>query len=525
MTRWYILRNQEIQMLRRADGVVFMNSNLKLKSILLWIFFFLVQIFGVPWAHAEWTSVSPPAVSSNWELFDVRGSWAVGQDFTNQQGVLLQFSNGSWTPLQVPSVSSDWGLASIDFGSATDGWAVGRDNANSSAALLHYESGTWTSVEPPAGISSDWGLSAVDSISSTGGWMAGQDFANKRGVLLHYEIVQVKPPVVSTTAVTDITTTGATSGGNITSDGGAPVTARGVCWDTAVNPVVGGNCTDDGTGTGTFTSTIAGLLPSTRYHVRAYATNAVGTGYGSDGTLWGGEFLLADCRDFTRVGHCQYLPLPGGAKAIKEPWRITAWVLYNLYGKEFVEFDMECTSNLPEGWQLLLDAASKGINAPLTSSAGRLFDVAAGILGLRNTIHYEGQAAIELELAVQGEQGQVFPYNLYEDSGYVLDFMPTFAALTEAVKQGRNVHFLSACFHVTIAQATVEMVCRIRQDTGITKVALSGGVWQNRTLLKKVVGMLQQDGFTVYNNQRVPPNDGGLALGQGVVAGVRIMER
>lgn len=249
-----------------------------------------------------------------------------------------------------------------------------------------------------------------------------------------------------------------------------------------------------------------------------------GTGYGLDGKLWGGEFFVADCRDFTRVGHCKYVPLPGGAKAIQEPWRITAWVLYNLYGKEFVHFDMEMTRNLPQGWQLMLDAANKGINSPYTSSVGRLFDVAAGILGLRRTIHYEGQAAIELELASQKEGGQVLPYQIDEGNVYLLDFMPTFAALTEAVGQGRNIHFLAACFHVTVAQAALDMIRRIRQDTGLRKVVLSGGVWQNHTLLEKVVGMLQQDGFTVYYNQRVPTNDGGIALGQIAVARAHIME-
>jgi hydrogenase maturation protein HypF len=270
---------------------------------------------------------------------------------------------------------------------------------------------------------------------------------------------------------------------------------------------------------------IASVLAEHNLNEQVIGVAFDGTGYGSDNTLWGGEFLLADCRDFTRAGHCKYLPLPGGAKAIKEPWRITAWVLYNLYGREFTQLDMELTRNLPSGWQLLLDATSKGINAPLTSSAGRLFDVAAGILGIRNIIHYEGQAAIELELAAQKELGQVLPYTISEGSSYVLDFMPTFAALIEGVRQGRNTHFLSASFHVTVAQATVDMVCLIRQNTGLGKVALSGGVWQNRTLLDKVVGMLQQEGFTVYSNQRVPSNDGGIALGQAAVAGMRIMER
>jgi len=247
-----------------------------------------------------------------------------------------------------------------------------------------------------------------------------------------------------------------------------------------------------------------------------------GTGYGTDGTLWGGEFLVADCQKFVRVGHCRYLPLPGGAKAIKEPWRLAVWVLYNLYGKEFVNLDMTIVRDLPNTWQLMMDATNKGINAPLSSSAGRLFDVAAGILGLGTVIHYEGQAAVELELAAQKAHGQLLPYTISQDQPRILDFMTTFAALAEAVQQGMNVNFLAASFHVTVAQAIVEMVNFIRQDTGLRTVALSGGVWQNMILLERVVGMLQQDGFAVYSNQRVPLNDGGLALGQAIVAGTRI---
>lgn len=250
-----------------------------------------------------------------------------------------------------------------------------------------------------------------------------------------------------------------------------------------------------------------------------------GTGYGGDGTLWGGEFLVADCRDFIRAGHCQYLPLPGGAKSIKEPWRLAAWVLYNLYGKGFADFNMSVSRNLPMGWQLMIDATCKGINAPLTSSAGRLFDVAAGILGLSTVIHYEGQAAIELELAAQNIEGQLLPYIIREGHPRILDFMPTFASLAEEARQGTDVRFLAACFHVTVAQAIAEMVSLIRQDTGISTVALSGGVWQNMILLSTVVGILEQKGFSIYSNQRVPTNDGGLALGQAVVAGARIRER
>ena len=250
-----------------------------------------------------------------------------------------------------------------------------------------------------------------------------------------------------------------------------------------------------------------------------------GTGYGGDGTLWGGEFLVADGYDFLRVGHCKYLPLPGGAKAIKEPWRLGAWVLYNLYGRNFANFDMKLSQQLLKGWELMIDATAKGINAPQTSSAGRIFDVAASILGLGTVIHYEGQAAVELELAAQKSQGRLLEYGISEGKLRVLDFMPTFAALVELVKQGGNINFLAACFHITVADAVVQMIRLIRQDTGLKKVALSGGVWQNKILLTKVVGMLQQDGFEIYTNQQVPLNDGGLALGQVLIAGNRIMAR
>lgn len=250
-----------------------------------------------------------------------------------------------------------------------------------------------------------------------------------------------------------------------------------------------------------------------------------GTGYGTDGTLWGGEFLVADCQDFVRAGHCKYLPLPGGSKAIKEPWRIAAWVLYNLYGAEFAAFDMALSRKLPQEWRLMMEAVDKGINSPITSSAGRLFDIAAGILGLCDIAQYEGQGAIALELAGRGNDGQLLPYTMLQGSPYVLDFMPTFAAITDAFRAGEQVDYLSACFHLTVADAVVKVVKCIRRDTGISKVALSGGVWQNSTILEKVVGMLQQDNFRIYSNSRVPPNDGGLALGQAAVAGARTRER
>lgn len=270
---------------------------------------------------------------------------------------------------------------------------------------------------------------------------------------------------------------------------------------------------------------IASVLAEHGLYEKVIGVAFDGTGYGGDGTLWGGEFLIADGFDFVRMGHCQYLPLPGGAKAIKEPWRLAAWVLYNLYGRDFANFNMPLSCKLSQGWELMIDATAKGINAPLTSSAGRLFDVAASILGLGTVIHYEGQAAVELELAAQKAHGRPLPYVISEGQPRILDFMPTFASLVESVRRGENINFLAACFHNTVAHAVAQMISLISRDTGLKKVALSGGVWQNKILLIEVVGMLQQAGFKIYTNQQVPLNDGGLALGQALVAGTRIMAR
>lgn len=242
-----------------------------------------------------------------------------------------------------------------------------------------------------------------------------------------------------------------------------------------------------------------------------------GTGYGSDGHLWGGEFLLADCRDYTRLAHCRYLPLPGGSKAIKEPWRPAAWVLQELFGPGFAAMDIPLARVLPEHWQLALQAAAKGINTPLSSGAGRLFDVAAAILGIRTHINYEGQAAVELELAAAGVAGTVLPFAVTDTDPAELDFRPTFAAMAEEAARGRPRAELAAAFHATMAAAIAAMIRRLANKTGVRKVALSGGVFQNITLLRQVVGLLEQD-FSILLHRQVPPNDGGLALGQAAVA-------
>ncbi len=242
-----------------------------------------------------------------------------------------------------------------------------------------------------------------------------------------------------------------------------------------------------------------------------------GTGYGTDGLLWGSEFMLADCQDFIRMAHSRYFALPGGMKAIQEPWRQAAWLLQELYGDGFAELPIPFCRQLPDNWPFILQAAAKGINSPLACGAGRLFDMAAAILGIRCRVHYEGQAAVELESAAAGATGWLLPYHITGGPVAELDFRPAFAALVQAVQRGENPAGLAAAFHMTLAAATVDMIRRIHHMTGIRKVAFSGGVFQNMTLLGLILERLDHP-LTPLLNRQVPANDGGLALGQAAVA-------
>ena len=246
-----------------------------------------------------------------------------------------------------------------------------------------------------------------------------------------------------------------------------------------------------------------------------------GTGWGPDGTIWGGEFLLADLHGFTRLAHIACRPLPGGERAAREPWRQALWVLQELYGDGIAAARPDFTAGLPLGWELLPKAAAHGVNAPLSSSAGRLFDTAAALLGVRTVNHYEGQAAVELEqlarCSVRAER--VLGYEMRRKDGMIdIDFLPALQALSEGAAQEKSARAgLALDFHASLAAAAVEVLRELRCTTGISRVALSGGVFQNRLLLEMVAAALAPD-FTVLLNRQVPPNDGGISFGQAAVA-------
>jgi hydrogenase maturation protein HypF len=245
-----------------------------------------------------------------------------------------------------------------------------------------------------------------------------------------------------------------------------------------------------------------------------------GSGFGTDGNLWGGEFFVANSQTFWRQAHFSYMALPGADMAIREPWRPAVKLLYDLYGANFVNKNIPLRSKLPDGWDIALSAANQLLNTPLSSSVGRIFDVAAAIIGIATHTTYEGQAAIELE-RYASLNGKVLPYNLKTGPMVEVDLRPAFQAMVSALGNGAGVGELASAFHSTIAAATVTVVRYIAKSTGIKKVALSGGVFQNAVLSRQVVPELRKY-YDVLLNRQVPPNDGGLALGQAFVALGRI---
>lgn len=240
-----------------------------------------------------------------------------------------------------------------------------------------------------------------------------------------------------------------------------------------------------------------------------------GTGYGEDGTVWGGEFLEVTGMAYTRLGHLRTIPLPGGDKAAKEPWRMAAQYLDRVYGRiERVDIPFAKGLDLDQ-WSLLREAVQAGINSPLCSSTGRLFDAVSALIGVRSHTNYEGQAAIELEqMARHGEQGE-YPFAIAEEEGcFILDSDPLIAAIVDEVTRGVDPSLISARFHNSLARAIVRIAIGMREAIGLSEIVLSGGVFQNHLLMGRTVDLLEQADFKAYIHHRVPAHDGGIALGQ-----------
>ncbi|TRO81295.1 carbamoyltransferase HypF [Trichloromonas acetexigens] len=248
-----------------------------------------------------------------------------------------------------------------------------------------------------------------------------------------------------------------------------------------------------------------------------------GIGYGADGHIWGGEFLAGGYGGYRRLGHFHYVPMPGGDAATREPARMALSYLHQAFGAELPPLPV--VKAIPAGERtILLKMIERGINAPLTSSCGRLFDAVAALVGLRDKVSYEGQAALELEMAIEPDEGE-YPFDLEDgEGGLIFDPAPLVRALVGEILAGVAVGRVSARFHNSLALMMAAVARRLREATGLNRVVLSGGVFQNLYLVERGTRLLQAEGFEVFTHSLVPPNDGGLALGQAVVAGFRVGE-
>jgi len=243
-----------------------------------------------------------------------------------------------------------------------------------------------------------------------------------------------------------------------------------------------------------------------------------GTGYGEDGAIWGGEFLLADYRQYERPYHLTYIPMLGGEAAVRQPWRLAlAWLTQADLDWEEDIAPIETAGS--EAREMLKRMFEIRINTPLTSSMGRLFDAVSSLANVRQEINYEAQAAIELEALVDPDEEGVYPFALVDEN---IDPVPVIREIVDDLRAGVSVPKIAARFHNGVAHM-VDQVCRaIRDQSEVDEVALSGGVWQNMVLLSRTVQLLRQSGFKIYVHRQVPTNDGGLSLGQASVAACRL---
>lgn len=246
-----------------------------------------------------------------------------------------------------------------------------------------------------------------------------------------------------------------------------------------------------------------------------------GTGYGTDGHIWGGEFLLAEYDRFDRLAHLGELPLPGGEQAIHQPWRMAAACLYHAYRDEMERLDLPFLRRMKARvWPVVNWMIAKQINTLLTSSAGRLFDGIASLIGVRDEVQYEAQAAIELELLVEERaEKDIYPICFHDQgNGFIAGTRGIIRGVVDDLLIHTPAPVIAGRFHSTMAALIHQTCLRIRQTTGLQDVALSGGCFQNVRLLTETVDRLSADGFQVLTHHKVPSNDGGLALGQVAVA-------
>jgi len=270
---------------------------------------------------------------------------------------------------------------------------------------------------------------------------------------------------------------------------------------------------------------LASVLAENDIHEPVIGLIYDGTGYGEDGHMWGGEVLIGNISEYKRAAHLRYAPMPGGEKAIQQPWRMAMGFLLEMSGIDKLE-QIAPSGLLKEQWQIAAKAAAAGLNAPLTSGMGRLFDGAAALMGIGHYVNYQGQAAVELEQLIdQGEKGSYsFCAEKNIEGEFIIDWQPCLEGLLKDISAGIPKSVMAARFHNGIIDLSCHICRSLRQETGINKAALSGGCWQNMYLLEGCYDALGKEGFEVLINRKVPTNDGGIAFGQAAVAASLIRE-
>lgn len=245
-----------------------------------------------------------------------------------------------------------------------------------------------------------------------------------------------------------------------------------------------------------------------------------GTGYGTDGTIWGSEFMVADYLGFERKAHLEYIPMPGGDSVTKEPWRTAVSLLYKIYGKKIDELPLDWLRKIdPKKKKIIFESIDRKINCPPSCSAGRWFDAVAAITGICVESSFHAEAPMRLEAVLDPDEQGCYPWTISEQG--LISLEPSIRAIVEDVLNQVKASVISARFHRTILQLIRHTVMKISEETGIDQVAISGGTFQNRFLLENLLPAFGNSGLTLYLQQKVPSNDGGIALGQLAVAAER----
>jgi hydrogenase maturation protein HypF len=273
---------------------------------------------------------------------------------------------------------------------------------------------------------------------------------------------------------------------------------------------------------------IASCMAENHLDVKVIGIALDGTGYGADGNVWGGEVLLADYESFERPAHLAFVRMPGGAAAIHEPWRMAVSYLFQHFGEGFWNLPINFVKQLDRRrTEILLRMVERGVNSPLTSSCGRLFDAVAALVGIRQSVTYEGQAAIELEAAIAGRnENSAYPLELIPGGGgWIIETKPMFEALVSDLTRGESASLISRRFHNALIEVFLRLANLLRDRTGLERVCLSGGTFQNVYLQEGLVTRLAAAGFEVFTQSEVPAGDGGLSLGQALVAAHRFRQK